>query len=355
MFSNLSVPIWSSTHSSLPAALKRVLLPESQPEQRCVHNPGPRSPGMRPMWNGQQKQQLQLYGTERDQPKSDLLLLPRLPENLSSKLSPMLRTPRGTHALRYVGFRSFEYRVLKEYNSTHYSQLLLTHLQQRDTAAPSSPATTLIFSLSQWLSVVSTIHLLLKPICDTPSGQCLHGQFYHTWRPFMAAKNIQRSYFRNHLRAVFYRQSSMQPSVFWQLFCLLSYFYSSCKEGVSFFHSSCILNLEIQRLSHHCCGASKLVFSATCRFWPSIHHSANRFPCVVSHAVGLFVVHTVLWTSWKPTYSTRYITSLSWETISCLSLVLYILWALDNSSEQGLCITLRILPLVNHGMNNAYI
>lgn len=122
MFSNLSVPIWSSTHSSLPAALKGVLFPASQPEQRCVHNPGPRSPGMRPIWKGQRKQQLQLYGTERDQQKSDLLLLPRLPENLSSKLSPMLRTPRGTHAPRYVGFRSFEYRVLKEYNSTHYKQ-----------------------------------------------------------------------------------------------------------------------------------------------------------------------------------------------------------------------------------------
>lgn len=104
------------------------------------------------------------------------------------------------------------------------------------------------YSLSKCLSLSLTIYILLKTVCNISLFWLFPLQFYHTWTPFMTAKNIQR-----YSCSLKESQSCLLPAVkraetitdlFLAAVCLLSYFCSPYKERVSFFHSSCILNLE---------------------------------------------------------------------------------------------------------------
>lgn len=101
------------------------------------------------------------------------------------------------------------------------------------------------YSLFKCLSHSLNHLTLLKIVSNIPSFQLLPLQFYHTWQ-LKIYKDLTVLGTTSELPSTCSQARSRQSqTLFWQLFCLLSYFYSFYKEGVSLFRSSCILNLEI--------------------------------------------------------------------------------------------------------------
>lgn len=148
--------------------------------------------------------------------------------------------------------------------------------------------------------------MLLTIICNIPLFQLLPLQFYHAVRPFMAAKNIQRSYC-----SLKQSQSCLSPAVkhtgdnhkshlgrmliavlFIKLFLLslerkgflLPFLlYPEPRSSGSFFVKSIT---ALGPLNKHFQGG---------RSWLSISYSANWFHCTASYPDGFFIISTVLW------------------------------------------------------------
>lgn len=126
MFSNLSAPIWSSIHSSLPSALKRALFLESRMEKHCVHKPGPHRLGWDPFEKcSRDSNCIWITLTRTNRSLSPSSFCPGSQTKLSSSFPLMLPTPSRTQAPRYLVFRSLGSRVQLR-GTTNYKQPVST-------------------------------------------------------------------------------------------------------------------------------------------------------------------------------------------------------------------------------------